>query len=123
MLKIYLHLLQAVPSILFALLAGPWSDVHGRKLLLISSMFGFVFNNAVFMINTYWFYDLKAEFLLFEVSELVSHTENDCKPEWSILLFSCSVCKIVLVAWLPFSWLCTGVQYYLVLYLKFNFAS
>ncbi|TRY72725.1 hypothetical protein TCAL_00269 [Tigriopus californicus] len=65
-LKIYNRVLQSIPSLLFTVLAGPWSDVYGRKTFLISSMFGFVFNNAVFLVNAYFFYELKAEWLLLE---------------------------------------------------------
>ena len=107
-LQIYNRILQAVPSVIFSLFAGPWSDIYGRKFLIIVSLSGFFCNNAVFMACTYWFYELRAEFLLFEVNkneEKVSgFYERECTfvPNSDsafyedVLFFSCRVDKFSL---------------------------
>ncbi len=66
-LRIYNSVLRAVPLVLFTLIAGPWSDQHGRKPLIVVSTLGFCLCNLVFLVNTYFFNELTAEYLLFEV--------------------------------------------------------
>ena len=75
-LRIYSSILQAVLSIIITLFAGSWSDIHGHKDLIISSNLGFVISNGIFMLNAYFFYELKAEYLLLEVCNYIFHIQN-----------------------------------------------
>ena len=65
-LKTLSKFIQAIPPLIYALLAGPWCDRYGRKPLILISLFGYILSNAVFLINTIWYNELKAEYLLLE---------------------------------------------------------
>lgn len=65
-LQVISRVIQSIPPFLCVLIAGPWCDKHGRKPLIIITIFGYAIANTVFLINTIWFHELKAEYLLFE---------------------------------------------------------
>ena len=65
-LKTASKVIQAMPPLIYSLVAGPWCDKYGRKPLIILSIFGYAIANTVFLINTVWWYELKAEYLLLE---------------------------------------------------------
>ena len=65
-IKAYSQMLQALPGVLFTLVAGPLSDRYGRKPLLLISLTGFVLLQLVFLVNAIWFEELAVEYLLIE---------------------------------------------------------
>ena len=50
----------------FVLFVGPWSDNFGRKFLIISPLVGFVILDVVFLLNSIFFYELKADWIILE---------------------------------------------------------
>ena len=75
-LQVKNDVIQAIPACVYVLFAGPWSDRYGRKFLICCCLFGYVIANGVFLINLYFFYELKAEFLLFEALQGRLSTEE-----------------------------------------------
>ena len=65
-LKTINSVIQGIPSFFYSLIAGPWCDKYGRKPLIILSILGSTVSTTVFLINTIWWYELKAENLLLE---------------------------------------------------------
>ena len=55
-----------IPSVIFALFLGPWSDRAGRKLLIMFPYLGFFLVCLSMILNVYFFKELYVEFLWLE---------------------------------------------------------
>lgn len=62
-ITMYQSILTAIPAVIVSLFLGPWSDINGRKPLMVVPMFGTLVSQLVYIINTY-FFQWKAEYIL-----------------------------------------------------------
>ena len=62
-ISMYLDILYTIPAIIVSLFVGPWSDVNGRKPLMIIPQIGIILSQFIYVINTYLNY-LPGEFIL-----------------------------------------------------------
>ena len=67
-IQAYNGMLQSAPGIVFTLFAGPLTDSFGRKPLIISALFGYLLLDIIFLVNAYWFFELKVVFTASNVS-------------------------------------------------------
>lgn len=58
---------SSVPSIIFVLFVGPWSDRAGRKMLFLIPLVGFILNDVCLLLNSIFFDELPPEALMLEV--------------------------------------------------------
>ena len=59
----YLQVLTAIPAVIVSLFLGPWSDVNGRKPLLIIPQIGTILAQSMYILNTF-LTSLSGEFIL-----------------------------------------------------------
>jgi MFS family permease len=62
-----LNLVATLPRVTFTLLAGPWSDRHGRKLLILVPIFGQAITALTYILNVKYFNQLPFEALYMEL--------------------------------------------------------
>lgn len=62
-LNIYSSLIENIPSIIFVLFLGPWSERNGRKLPMITPLIGHVCSVSLYLAN-YYFESWPAEYIL-----------------------------------------------------------
>ena len=55
----FLGSLRSIPTVLVTLLVGPLSDRFSRKPVILVSLGGYFLLNIVYIVNVYWFNELK----------------------------------------------------------------
>ena len=63
-LEVYDGILVALPSVIFCLFLGAWSDTHGRKIILILPFVGNFVAFIAYMVSYAFFYELGTYHLL-----------------------------------------------------------
>ena len=69
-IQAYNGMLQSAPGIVFTLFAGPLTDSFGRKPLIISALFGYLLLDIIFLVNAYWFFELKVVLVAINASSV-----------------------------------------------------
>ena len=62
-INMYLSILTAIPAIIVSLFLGPWSDINGRKPLIIVPQIGTILAQSIYIMNQYLNY-LSGEYIL-----------------------------------------------------------
>ena len=87
-IQAYNGMLQSAPGIVFTLFAGPLTDSFGRKPLIISALFGYLLLDIIFLVNAYWFFELKV--VLVPVAFLIAcHSISATCAQVEYLLLEC----------------------------------
>lgn len=63
-LNIYGSLIENIPSIIFVLFLGPWSEKNGRKVPMMTPIIGHLCSVSLYIVN-YYFTSWPAEYILF----------------------------------------------------------
>ncbi|XP_067124723.1 probable peptidoglycan muropeptide transporter SLC46 [Centruroides vittatus] len=61
--QLYMSIIVSILNVIYIVFLGPWSDIHGRKMLILLSLFGFLLENIVIFMNIIWF-DISINYLL-----------------------------------------------------------
>jgi len=64
MLNLYITAIVTLPTVIAPLILGPWSDRHGRRLVMVLPVLGHMVAILVYLANVF-FWSLPAEYLLF----------------------------------------------------------
>ena len=65
-MKLVVSGIRCLFPIVYLLFLGPWSDQFGRKPVMLAPVFGFILQNAIFLLSSIYFEELSADFIMLE---------------------------------------------------------
>ena len=60
----YTNIASAVPQVIICLFAGPWSDRHGRKPLILAPLLGCLITKVIMLVLTFYVREARAEWYI-----------------------------------------------------------